>query len=74
VRRERVQVPGVWGWPSVPYAIREATLVLAAELYRMKDAPLGVVGMADFGVVRVRAHPTVARLAGPYQLMPVLVG
>jgi hypothetical protein len=74
LRAERVQITGVWGWPAVPHAIREATLILAAELFRMKDAPLGVVGMADFGVVRVRAHPTVARLAGPYQLMPVLVG
>lgn len=74
LRAERVQITGVWGWPAVPYSIREATLILAAELFRMKDAPLGVVGMADFGVVRVRAHPTVARLAGPYQLMPVMVG
>lgn len=74
LRNERVQITGVWGWPAVPYAIREATLIHAAELYRMKDAPLGIAGFGEFGAVRVRANPAVARLAGPYQLMPVLVG
>lgn len=48
--RNRVQVTGDWGYGStVPDAIREACLILAARLYKRKDAPFGVAGSADHG-------------------------
>lgn len=63
----RVQITGIWGWPTVPYAIREATLVLAADHYKLKDAPFGVAGFGEFGSIRVRANPRVASLLNPYR-------
>ncbi len=69
-RTDRIQVTGTWGWPAVPQPIRMAALVLAAELFKAKDAALGVVGFGDLGVVRLRENPLVARLAQPYRLLP----
>lgn len=66
LRRDRIQVTGVWGWPAVPMPIRQAALVLAAETFRGKDAPLGVAGFGDLGLIRVRSNPQVMRWANPY--------
>jgi hypothetical protein len=73
-RTDRVQVTGVFGWPGVPIAVKQATLILAEELFKLKDAPFGVAGFGDLGVVRIRENPKVAALIGPYQRYPVLVG
>lgn len=70
-RTDRIQVTGTWGWPAVPQPIRMAALVVAAELFKAKDAPLGVAGFGDLGVVRVKDNPLAARLSGPYRLAPV---
>lgn len=56
-RRASLQVTAQWGWAEVPDAVREATLIIAEELYKLKDAPFGVAGFGDFGVVRVRDNP-----------------
>jgi hypothetical protein len=70
-RTDRIRLTGTWGWPVVPQAIRQAALVVAAELFKAKDAPLGVVGFGDLGVVRLRENPLAARLSAPYRLAPV---
>lgn len=72
MRSDLIQVTGVWGWPSVPYAIRQAAAVLAAETFKLKDAPFGVAGFGDLGLIRIRDNPKVAALAGRYQLNPWL--
>lgn len=72
-RRDMVQVTGVFGWPAVPIAVKQATLILAEELFKLKDAPFGVAGFGDLGVVRIRENPKVAALIGPYQRYPMLV-
>lgn len=72
-RDDRVQITGIWGWPAVPYAVREATLVLAADHYKLKDAPFGVAGFGEFGSIRVRANPRVASLLDPYRRNAMLV-
>lgn len=72
--RYRVEVTGVWGWPSVPYAVKEAALILAADFFKLKDAPFGVAGFGEFGVVRVRENARVMSLLGPYRRYGVLVG
>jgi hypothetical protein len=74
VRSDRVRVTGVWGWPAVPKAIKQASLIYAEELFKLKDAPFGVAGFGDLGVVRIRDNPKVASLIGPYRRNPVLVG
>lgn len=48
-RPERIQITGVFGWPAVPWAITEAAKIKAAEFFKMKDAPLGVANVGDFG-------------------------
>lgn len=63
----RVQVTARWGWPAVPDEITQAATLLAARLYRRKDSPQGVLGSADWGVIRVsRFDPDVEALIAPY--------
>lgn len=66
-RSDLVEITGVWGWPSVPYMVREATLILAADYWKLKDAPFGVAGFGDFGPMRVRDNHRVAALLDPYR-------
>jgi hypothetical protein len=60
----RVQVTGVFGWPSVPSGIRQAALILAMDIH--KSSPFGVVGFGEFGALRVRQNPMVAMMIDPY--------
>jgi hypothetical protein len=71
-RMNRVEITGVWGWPTVPIGIREASLILAAETFRLKDAPFGVAGFGEFGAVRIRNNPMVAYYADPYRRNAIL--
>ena len=61
----RVQVTGVFGWPSVPLAVRQATLIAAADLFRLKDAPFGIAGFGEFAV-RIQQNPRVMSLLKRY--------
>lgn len=65
--RPRVQVTAQWGWAAVPDAVKQATYILAAQLFGLKNATLGVAGFGEFGVVRVRDIPQVAALVDPYR-------
>ena len=66
-RLDRVQVQGTWGWPAVPLAVKQATLQLAADFFKLKDAPFGVAGSADWGLLRVpRQNPVIQELLAPY--------
>lgn len=73
VRRDRLQIEGVFGWPQVPAAVRQAALLLAADAYKLKDAPFGIAGMGDLGVVRVRDNSRAAALLAPYCRYPAMV-
>jgi hypothetical protein len=73
-REDLVQVTGIFGWPAVPMAVKQAALILAEETLKLKDAPFGVAGFGEFGSIRVRENPAVARLLGPYRRYPMLVG
>lgn len=53
-RRKLVRIDGVWGWPSVPVAIKQATLIQAARLVQRSNAALGVQGISDFGPFSIR--------------------
>ena len=66
-----VRVTGVFGWPSVPKAIETATIIQSMRLFKRYDAPLGVAGFGDFGVVRVSRFldPDVEQLVMPYRKM-----
>jgi hypothetical protein len=62
---DRIQVTGVFGWPAVPLAVKQAALVAAADLFRQKDAPFGIAGFGEFAM-RVQQNPTVMRLLHRY--------
>jgi hypothetical protein len=63
-----VKVTAIFGWDSVPIAIKQATLMTAGRLYKRYDSPLGVLGFGDLGVVRVsRLDPDIASLVQPYR-------
>lgn len=64
--RNRVQVVGVFGWPSVPLAVKQAALIAAADIFRLKDAPFGVIGSPDLGVVRIGQNSRVTSLLKRY--------
>lgn len=67
--RYAVQVTGLWGFGGdVPPAIREATLLQAARLYKRKDAPFGIAGTADHGQLQTisKIDPDVKELIAPF--------
>lgn len=72
-RDDRTQIVGVWGWPAVPAPVKMASLIVAAELYKLKDTFSGQGGFGEFGPVAVRRNPQVIDLLKPYRSNPVLV-
>lgn len=65
-----VQVTARWGWPAVPVAIKQATLMQASRLLARRDAPFGVAGSPESGSeVRLlaRLDPDVAVAVEPYR-------
>lgn len=63
----RVQAIGTWGWPEVPFAVQQATLQVAAEFFKLKDAPFGIAGTSEFGYMRIpKQNPYITRLLTPY--------
>lgn len=63
-----MQVTAKFGWSAVPYEVQEACLLKAASLFKRKDAPFGVAGFGDLGVVRIREDSDVGQLLSPYRL------
>jgi hypothetical protein len=66
-RDDRVEITGIFGWPSVPWAIRQATLILAADTFALRGVSHGILGVAEFGAIRIRENAAVLRFAGPYR-------
>jgi hypothetical protein len=67
--RATVRIVGQFGWPAVPDAVREATILQAARLFTRLDSPLGIAGFGDMGAMRVsfRGDPDVMMLLEPYR-------
>lgn len=65
-----VKAVGVFGWPTVPDEIRQATKILAARLLkRTREAPFGIVtvGVDAAAAMRIgRTDPDVHALIQPY--------
>lgn len=66
-RRGVVEVTAKWGWTAVPDEVKQAAYILGAELFRRKEAPFGVAGISDFGVLRIREDARVTSLLAPFQ-------
>jgi len=63
---DRVQITGVFGWPRVPPAVHQAALLIAADWVKLKDAPWGVAGISDVGIVKTNPNPWIADQLRPY--------
>jgi hypothetical protein len=66
-RADRVQIAGVWGWPSVPDAVKHAAALMASDMLKLGGMAFGVAGYGDYGPVRARANPIVVSLLDPYR-------
>lgn len=64
-----VRVTGTWGWPSLPVAIKQATVIQAARIFKRNDSPLGIAGFGDMGAIRVGSQldPDVRQLIEVYR-------
>lgn len=65
----RVQVIGTWGWNVVPPQVAMASMMLSVDLYKSKDAPWGVAGVNDLGIVKVQSNPWIVELLKDFILM-----
>lgn len=64
-----VKIEALFGFPEVPAAIEQATLMLAARYFKRHLSPEGVAGVNDFGVVRISTKDSdVAALLAPYRI------
>ena len=65
-----IQITGVWGWPSIPTAVKQACIILSMRQFKRYDSPTGVMGFGDLGVMRVgRVDPDVEKLLMPFRKM-----
>jgi hypothetical protein len=67
--RATVQITGVFGFGTLPTAIKQATVLASLRAYKRYESPTGVLGFSDTGVVRIgmRLDPDVQRLVEPYR-------
>jgi hypothetical protein len=61
-----LSVTAQYGWSAVPPEVEEACVLKAASLFKRKEAPFGVAGFGDFGVVRIRKDDDVIELLSDY--------
>lgn len=64
-----VRVTGIFGRASLPSSVSQATLIMAARLFKRKDSPSGTEGFGEFGVVRVSRSqdPDFCALLDPFR-------
>lgn len=77
-----VQVTAVWGWKTddpesdyLPHPVEQAAQIQATSIFKSVDAPLGIAGFGDIGIMRLRQalHPVAIALLAPYRKDSVLV-
>ena len=63
-----LQITAKWGWAAVPEAVRQACLIMAGEIFKLREAPFGVAGFNEMGAVRIgRMSPQAAALLRPFR-------
>lgn len=66
--RDLVKIEGTFGWPTaVPDEVKQATRIIAAQLWKLGEAPFGVAGWGAYGDIKVREIPQAATLLAPYR-------
>jgi hypothetical protein len=65
-----VKVIGVFGWPAVPSAVKQAAIIQAGAVWSSRTSPFGIIGSQDLGGIlrQTRAlHPEAAILLEQYR-------
>jgi hypothetical protein len=65
-----VKVQGLFGWPAVPSAVKQAAIIQAGAVWSSRTSPFGVIGSADLGGIlrQTRAlHPEAQVLLEQYR-------
>jgi hypothetical protein len=64
---KRARVTSRWGFPTIPDVVTQASLLQASRLFSRRNSPEGVMGNAEWGVIRVsRVDPDVWALVSRY--------
>lgn len=64
-----VAITALWGWTTVPDAIKQGTLLQASRIFSRRTSPFGVAGSPDQGSelrLLAKVDPDVAVIVGPY--------
>ena len=65
-----VQIVGVFGFASIPTAVKQACIILSMRQFSRYQSPMGVMGMGDLGMIRIgRVDPDVEKLLMPFRRM-----
>lgn len=71
---DRVQIQTTWGWSIVPPPVVQGTFLIAAQLFKLKDAPFGQGGGMSFGTsVRSQEWAASNMIQGDSTLMQLFV-
>lgn len=62
-----VSVTANWGWSAIPSAVKQATLIIAKDVYQQRNTTSGLVGIGDFGPVTPRYNRVAMKLLDPYR-------
>lgn len=63
-----IQIQAVWGFASVPTAVKQAAILSSMRQFKRYDAPLGIAGFGDFGPMRVtRIDPDIEQMLSPWR-------
>lgn len=77
-----VQITARWGWANpddiadyLPHPVEQAAQIQGVSIFKSADAPLGIAGFGDIGIMRLRQalHPVAIALLSPYRREQVLV-
>lgn len=77
-----VQVTARWGWANpdaiadyVPHPVEQAAQIQGVSVFKSAEAPLGIAGFGDIGIMRLRQamHPVAMALLAPYRKEQVQV-
>ncbi len=72
---ETVKVVGKIGWAATPDEVKQATLVIGAQIFKMKDAADGFVGVDGWGPTRMRSEfKSALPLLSAYMRAPIAIG
>ena len=77
-----VQVTARWGWANpdatdeyIPHPVSQAAQIQGVSVFKSAEAPLGIAGFGDIGIMRLRQamHPVAMALLAPYRKEQVQV-